>query len=322
MDSRIISYLNELDIYDLSGNLLGDGITLQCVNESWAKTEDSLRYTMPLEIDDDEIILPYSLYNDLFGTEISHDDFSAFEEKTIVFKNYDVCRTVGDEPLYTKTYKVVGLCLNNGEQAVVTDKDFKRIRQDDVYTTGLYFDNPSKCSSFYYLTQDTPFYLGGQSNDVIYKIVEIVNVFKRYFALVVVVLGLVGALLLVSFNLGNVKSKKYDIGVLRALGYTSKNIGIIFFIHSVLIALLTAIIFSVGLVVLTDVVNTILLTGFKTYMSSPGLSLLENVGILVFSPGIVFVDIALLFVLTVLSAIAPIISIKKIKPMKILKAKD
>ena len=129
-------------------------------------------------------------------------------------------------------------------------------------------------------------------------------------------------MLLVSFNLGNVKNRKYDIGVLRALGYTSKNIGIIFFIHSVLIALCTTVVFTVGLAVLTDVVNAILLAGFKTYMNSPGLSLLENVGILVFSPQIVLIDVALLLVLTIVSALVPIISIKKIKPMNILRAKD
>ena len=68
--------------------------------------------------------------------------------------------------------------------------------------------------------------------------------------------------------------------------------------------------------------SAILLAGFKTYMNSPGLSLLENVGILVFSPQIVLIDVALLLVLTIVSALVPIISIKKIKPMNILRAKD
>ena len=57
--------------------------------------------------------------------------------------------------------------------------EFKNIRQYDVYTYGLYFDEPQNCGNFYSAIKDTELYLGTQEYDAVYQIVDIVEVFNK-----------------------------------------------------------------------------------------------------------------------------------------------
>lgn len=319
LQSRIVGYFNNLDVYDTDGNLLGEGLNLQCDNVSWAKNEDISRY---VELEDNEITLLYTVYNDLFGTNITQEDTSEFEPKTVVFKNYDECREMDDEPLYTKTYTIKKLSMNAGTQSLLSDNEFKFVRQYDVYTHALYFDSPKNCSALYYKIQDTSYYMGSQSYDAIYQVVDIVGIFKEYFGLIVGILSAVGILLLVSFSLGNIRSRRYDIGVLRALGCKSRSLAMMFFVHGILLGILAAILSVLGIVFLTGVTNTMLIAGFKKYVKSPIIGLIEGIDILVLAPSIIMVDIAMVLGLTVISGIIPIIAINRIKPMKIIRAKE
>ena len=85
-----------------------------------------------------------------------------------------------------------------------------------------------------------------------------VEIFKEYFNLLALIIAAVALLLLTSYHAGNVKSRRYEIGVLRSLGGKVTDIAKTFFIQSLLIGIVTAVFFVCGVTTLTDLVNEIL----------------------------------------------------------------
>jgi ABC-type lipoprotein export system ATPase subunit len=317
---RVISYFSNLDIYDEDGNLLREGYLLQSDNDEWINA-NAPYCDMGYHVENDnEIYLFYTIYNEIFGTELSPNDTSAFEEKTVIFKNYDACRSIDDEPLFTREYKVVGVTVGGGISSLLSDGEYEFVRQYDVYTTALYFTSIENCAEIYYMTDDTAFYSANQSLDAVYQVVDVVEIFKEYFSLIAVLVAAVGLLVLISYHTGNLKSRRYEIGVLRSLGAKTRDISGIFFLQSLLIGVVTAVLFLFGTLLLTDMVNEILIESFKTYIDSPAIAFLEGVKILKASLNATVFDISALLVISVLASVVPLISIRKIKPISIVRS--
>ena len=239
-----------------------------------------------------------------------------------MFKSYDVCRDDDDEPLYTRTYTIVGITPATSVMSLLTDEEFKFIRQYDVYTFGLYFTNADACADIYYLTDGTEFYTANQSLEAIYKVVEVVEIFKEYFDLIGVLIAAVGFLLLVSYHSGNIKSRRYEIGVLRSLGAKTGDISAIFFMQSLLIGILTTAVFVAGIFALTDTVNNILIDSFKSYINSPAMAFIDGITILDISLSAIITDILLLLLISALSSVIPFAAIRKIKPISIVRSRE
>lgn len=172
------------------------------------------------------------------------------------------------------------------------------------------------------MTEDSPFYTTNQSFEAVYQVVGVVEIFKEYFNLLALIIAAVALFLLTSYHAGNVKSRRYEIGVLRSLGGKVTDIAKTFFIQSLLIGIVTSVFFVFGVITLTDLVNEILIESFKTYIDSPATKLLEEVVILKTSIGIIASDIALLMLISILASLAPVFAIRKIKPISIVKSRE
>ena len=316
--SRIIAYYNSLDVIGVNGEYYTEDYILQADNYSWYAS----RVGAMEEFNDNEIYINYVVYNEWFGTNISPGNMEEFEQKKVVFKSYDVARTYDDNPLYVKEYTIIGVIEYSGTFSLLTDNEFKSIREYDVFTFGLYFDIPKNCSNFYSELEDTVFYLGSEEYNAIYQIVNIVDIFKSNFELVSLVLCVAVVLLLISFNVSNIKSNKYEIGVLRALGIKTNDMITIISIHNLLTIVFVVCISIFGLIGITDIANSILLSSFKSGMDSSALMILNNIQILSLSSSVLIIDSLIIIVLTALSSLIPIILLSKMKPIKIIKAKE
>lgn len=316
--SRIVGYYNSLDILDENGNYLKEDYMLQADNYSWYKGH----YNDVDSIENNEIYLSYIIYNEIFGTNLTPDNLEEFEEKTITFKSYDVDRKYGDDPLYVKEYKVIGINKNNGTHSLLTDEEFKFIREYDVYTFGLYFDSPENCSNFYSEFEDTAFYLGTEEYNAVYQIVDVVEIFKDNFNMVAIIIFIAMILLMLSFNVSNIKSNKYEIGVLRALGIKSKDIVLVTGIYNFIASALIIVLSIIGLYTLTDFANTVLLNSFKENINNSSVIVLNNIEILSLSSNILVRDIFVIIGLTIIASFFPLILVKKIKPINIIKSRE
>lgn len=122
-----------------------------------------------------------------------------------------------------------------------------------------------------------------------------------------------------SFSTKMIKSKMHEIGILKALGTNNSTIGAVFGLQVVLIAILTCVLSTVGYYYFIDLANTVLVESLMRFNPS---SVVLDLDFLTFKPEIAVENCILIFILALASLIIPMIKIKAIKPVKIIKAKD
>lgn len=122
-----------------------------------------------------------------------------------------------------------------------------------------------------------------------------------------------------SFSTKMIKSKMHEIGILKALGTKNSTIGAVFGLQVVLIAILTCVLSTVGYYYIVGVANDVLFESMKRFATG---NVVVDLDFLTFKPEIAVENCILIFILALASLIIPMIKIKAIKPVKIIKAKD
>ena len=134
-----------------------------------------------------------------------------------------------------------------------------------------------------------------------------------------IVLYLAALLLLVNFGGGTIRKRKFEIGVIKAMGGRTTEVGKIFIIQIISIGILVCLMTSVALFGLTYLVNDALSTAMLVYIKNETLSKLS---IIQFNPIILIGDLLMILIITAISAIIPLISLHRIKPINIIKQKN
>ena len=266
----------------------------------------------------DEIMLSIEMYNGLFGTTIlTPTDPGIVTGQVITCDFYPVNYEGEKEIMHSRQLKVVGVTAK--PYSIVSDAYASELRKYEIYPYALYFDNGDMSYSIYTTGAKMNFAPTSAYFKAILEINDIVEVFKKLFVLIAVFLCFAGGLVLLSFGSSSVKKRNFEVGVIRAIGGNTKNIAMIFTMQILLAGIIICVISSVGLYVTSIVANKILANSFVALFESTALASIEVVH---FNPLALVLDLAVVLAITLLAAVLPILSIRKIKPLKILRAKE
>ncbi len=258
-------------------------------------------------------------FNSLFGVEYSIEDADKIVGNTLTFTHYNSNYEATDAAAYTKTFTIVQVYKSTPYPIIVSHEDYLFMRSHDSFAYALYFDNFNNIASLYDVGKSLAFVPISHLFKAVHSIAEIVTIFVDYFSIVSLGLCLICVLLLMNFGMGNVKNRIYEIGVLRALGGKNSNIGKLFVVQMLFVSLIICVLTSVSMFFATAFSNQLLANNFLTYLNNP---ILQNIKIINFSPIIMFIDLLLVLIITIISSFAPVRKLRKIKPTNILKAKD
>jgi ABC-type antimicrobial peptide transport system permease subunit len=111
----------------------------------------------------------------------------------------------------------------------------------------------------------------------------------------------------------------HEIGIMKALGTKNRSILAVFGLQVLLITLLTCIMMTVGYYFFIDLANDVLIDSLKRLAQN---RVVPDLDFFVFVPLISLINCMLICILSVISLIFPMIKIKAIKPVKIIKAKE
>ena len=116
-----------------------------------------------------------------------------------------------------------------------------------------------------------------------------------------------------------IKDKMHEIGILKALGTQNNSIGIIFGLQIILIAILTILMSTIGYYFFIDLANDVLIASLKELAKN---AIVLDLNFLTFKLNVVKINIILISILSCFSLIVPMVKIKNIKPVKIIKTKE
>lgn len=253
------------------------------------------------------------LYNDSIDMTNGETDYSSLKNESLKMYYY-----IDNEYYSNNGYKIVGIIDNSSEgipmwynTAVVSDELYELLANGNTageyrFVVGGMPESKSEITSLveycYDTTGNTRFAL---QNAVTYELDTVNTVLKalsKVFFWIGFGFAIFASLMLANFIGTSISYKKQEIGILRAIGSRSNDVFRIFFSESFIIAMINFILSSIGVGVLTMIINRVIRYG-------------AGILITVLHFGIRQI-ILLLLVSIVIAAIASFIPVKKIASKK------
>lgn len=265
----------------------------------------------------EEIGLPYTLYNKLFGTEFTTEDLYDFDllpEQTIT-----VTRYLDDNPkntiIYSKTFKIA--CLTNHYVCLSRD-NILFLKQNDWRPSRVYFKDATDINAIVDFMQENEYEFISKKQETLREINSILNSFKPLFKLIEYATVLLIASYLILFGVKSIKASRYQIGVIKALGGNTADISVIFVLNTLIVGIaasLVSVLASIGVIMAA---NDVLIGSIQTYAMLE----LDHYLIIEVFPGLLLIDALIMIGISFASALLPVLFLKRIKPVEIIKAKE
>lgn len=266
---------------------------------------------------DGEIGLPYALYNKLFGTEYTTEDIYDFDllpEQTVTLTRYR-----DDNPkkevVYTKTLTVT--CLT-GRYICLSKNNIVFMKQHDWHPSRVYFKDAHNVSAIVSFMEENDYEFISKKQETLRSISSLLNSFKPLFELIEYTTVLLIASYLVIFGVKSIRSSRYQIGVIKALGGNSGDISKIFVLNTLIVGIASSAICVLASIPIVQAANNVLIRSIQSYVKLD----LGNYEIIKVFPSLLIADALVMIGISFISALLPVLFLKRIKPVEIIKAKE
>ena len=264
------------------------------------------------KLKDDEIVLSFGLYKALFGKEYTALTASTFVPHKVKFTKYS---DFTDDSVLTfeKEYTIKKVAASS----YLNKQGFKELETARIVPYSLYFDNTSQKEIVYDVSNQNDFLIYTIDTSIVPVINTIIELFRGFCYLIIILLIIVCIVYLISYGIGSIKRNLYEIGVLKALGTKNIDISKIFIFQIIAVGLGVILIAVVGIEVFSSISNKILISAFEDFMTIK----IFTLKVIPVKPKIMTFDLIIVFVVTLTSSIIPLIYLKALKPLNILKGK-
>lgn len=263
---------------------------------------------------DNEVFMDVEAYNKIFGTEYTYGNCDAFVPHAISFLSSDF----NNEVIYSKQMTVAGIGKCKGGNMLLADNVFYEYKEKMFHCYGVYADGED-VSGFINYTMDNGYSNISLKMSAIQTMSQAVETFNKFFEFIAMILVCACVFIITSFGVKNIKSKMYEVGVMKALGCKLSSFFVIFGLHTLLIAFTTIVVFVVGYVAFANVANHILLESLKAITPT---KIMLDLQFIKFDWRLALINSVVVVFISIVSTIIPIILLRRIKPVTIIKAKE
>ena len=268
-----------------------------------------------LILGDGEIAMGAKLYESLFDVTLTEEDIANFQPKDITAAQYesDSRKTT----FQSKTVKLVSLIPNN-QQLHANENTFSQFYSYALFPYSAYLDNPGEVAEIMDVIAENRLEIfSGKIGNVRY-IERCVEVFSKFLEITMVLVLAACAFYLVNFGIKSIRSNIYEIGVIKAMGGISGDIGIVFISQSVVIGIGILLITFIGMQIGARLADSIFMEALRIATGSN----FYGIRAIDFYPDVALSDIGIALIVVVASAIISTVSIDRLNLISILKAKE
>ena len=265
-----------------------------------------------------ELMIGATYLNSWLGTSYAPDG-SDFVPVELTLVGYANGAKETDPPLYTHNFTVVRLAKAAGSGLSVSKEDYKMLHSYDHYAYALYFDNPESAISIYDSASALGFYTNNTYAKSINTVKGIVEIFQGIFVYVALGIAFVALVLIISFSLRSLRRKMREIGILRALGANTSQISLCFILQMISLWLCIVLLSFALFPLLVSNANALLVNNMAQFLENPAianLTVLEPTPLSLLTVLLVFLPVLLL------SLSVPMLYVRKLKPIKIIRTAD
>ena len=277
-----------------------------------ASSTSSSSSTTPLN--EGEIRFSYTEYNKVFGTNYTLQTYKDFEPHEITIKIYDTTKD-GRVTLFEHKYTIVSLTQNT---TALHEDDYLEIQKYAINTFGLYLENNEKLKEAVTLLADNDMYPKTPSSGAIAGINKMLEIFIPLFKLIAGGLYAFIIVYLISYAISGIRKNYFRIGVMRAMGARTSDVGKIFITGVVLMGICIVALMLAFENLIVGVYNDILIESFSIVIDSYA----HDLSVVKISPITPIINSLLVLLVTFVSALICVIMLLRLKPIEIIRAKD
>ena len=275
-----------------------------------------------------EIALEFDIFNTKFGKLFGYyteETIDTFEPITININKYTnrehtelMCS------IEVVISKLLPTTFNNSTNAnsitlYAGQNVFDTIKENSLFTYGLYFEDATQLDKLYPTLVSNPYNVQSTIFNSLSVVGDIVSVFEEFFWIIFLGIAGVCLVLLISYAYGNIKKKYYEIGVLKALGATTRNVGFLFSLQTILAGILICILSNTALLTLCTPINITISEKLLEFVANNNLGPLS---ILQVNLPTIIANTAVILFVTILTCFIPMAKLHKIKPKNIIANRD
>ena len=215
--------------------------------------------------------------------------------------------------------------LEDGKDTDVLTRDGSYLNlffKEHIKPVALYFVDTENLKELNDFTQDVDnqiYFINNFKVLSLTRTYQIVTIFKEIFILVLVLLFVVMLMLLSSSSFLTVIKRKQEIGILKSVGASSKDISKIYIMQAILLGLAIALFSSILYLVAINYANDLVVTNLVKFN---GDKYMNNLKVVSFRFIDVLINSVTLIIVSFLSAFIPLSYIKKLDPINIIRGKD
>lgn len=228
----------------------------------------------------------------------------------------------GGRLLYDKEFTVVGISNQRvagfGRYSYISEEDALEYRPVDIVPYAVYLENYQSADVLINEMTARFFSWNSTNGNAVTLLNQSVSMFYDLFSLFEILLIVLIIVFLASYSIRSIKSNCYQIGVIKAIGGRSRDIFAIYIAQTTLLTIFICIFTYLGSLYFVDMANDILIESFVKITNAS----IGSIDIITYNVEIVTAIIALAFILSVVSTIAPLLALHRIKPISIIKAKE
>ena len=272
------------------------------------------------EVPEDCIIMSYTKYNEVFGTSYNETDYDTFVPHKVMLAQYGYDDQEKTSPLFQKEVTILALhtATSSGGTIYASNNVYELFKKDAIREIALYMNGAKGIGNTMDVMDDLNYTPQSFTLEGIHTMTKAVDVFVPIFELIAIVLCIGVVFILINFSSRMIKDKMHEIGILKALGTQNGTVATVFGLQVVLIAIFTCVLSTIGYYYFIDLANDVLIESLKRLTERVVLDL----DFLTFQKDIARDNCILVFILALVALIAPMLKIKVIKPVKIIKTKD
>ncbi len=272
-----------------------------------------------LPLADDEMQMNYGVYNQIFNEDYTPQNLDTFVPHEVVFRYYTLCDRTMSVKKCEKTMKIVRLS-NQVTYGNVSETLFHELRKIEAFPFGYYFDGADGQEGLLVNAADELGFIPNSSiGGSITTMTKAVGVFSDFFVLIFVVLCAALLLLMVQFELKNIRDKMREIGIMKALGARDLDLIIIFGFQILVAGLAMLLLYIAGSFVFIGLANRILVLSLNELASS---SMVMDLSFLAVKWRYIWQNCLLALGILLVSFLAPMLRLRHIKPTNVIKAKE
>ncbi len=263
-----------------------------------------------------EVVMNITTYNTLFNTEYTSKNYKEFIPHKFTYKksiNPNYNNFFFEKELYIKALTPEKV------YTTVADEVFLEFIKCDVYCYSLYFDNVEHSMELLKVAEERQYSFSPVASisnlSLVTRSIEILGSFLR---IIEIALLIACTFYLGSFGIRSIKSNMYEIGVIKSLGGSNKDIGKIFVIQNLIVGIGVVLLSVLGMYIAAKVSNEILIQSFKTVLNTT----IKSIKLVQFYPTLVVIDLFIAVILIIVSSFIPTRFLRKVRPIDILKAKE